>query len=651
MKGETPYGKFDSSARIAKLRETTDLTYLTVGLTKARVGPLEDFDLRGFDYNIYGSELAFPGTNLRGVRFDQRLEWLESNYTLFWGREGRGTFGRLSPGLAEAKDSFLEGGRFFFKPFNNFNYQLAYYHGYGEERDASLRSDSLDIIANYDSEKCKFSAQGGYDSEKFAYLLDSVFYLPDLRIRTEYRNIYPGYVTILGTPSRLGEMGGLCYLEFSGIKDLFLSQRADIYRDRLYPNPEYPDMWNVELDTYANYSLGPNTALNANFRYWDEKGRVSPRRERTMGAGISQSFDFLKKRDLSLYSNYQYQQTKNFNSITSDYENQRIIGGARLNLFEGLSTYASQEYNWLKEISPEEQSHPQAWEVGLDYNHQVGKLPLYANLRASYRDEKETSSTRSFLAGEDSFEIQGGLSYQPFPDWEIFVDGRVRKVWPEDPSESIYAEGEFITGARLLFDTGLTWNPVGDISGVVFKDLNSDGLRQEDEPGIARVKIFLGKEKSSISDEEGKFSFLKIRAKSAYLNVELSSVPSGFIPTTMTLREVPIKPDGVSTVNFGLGFRCEIIGTVFVDENANGKLDADEQGLADVVLLLEDGTKTKTNNKGRFYLRKLSPGEHTLSFDVNTVPIHLLPKVPIKKSLTLSEGMSYIYNIPLESLE
>jgi len=651
LEGETPYGKFRSSARIAKLQNTTDLTYLSTELLDGHIGSWEDFDLRGFDYNIYGSELGLPGTNLRGLRYDQRLDWQDSNYTLFWGREGQGTFGRLSPGLSETRDSFLEGGRFFSRLSDNLDYQLGYYRGYGDERDGSLHEESVDLTAKYDTEKWKFSAQGGYDSEKFAYLLDSVFIFPELRIRTEYRNIYPGYVTAIGTPSRLGEMGGLTYIEYAGIKNLVLTQRADFYQDRLFPNTEHPDMWNMELDTYANYRLGPSTVFNANFRFWDEKGKVSPRREKSFGGGISQNLDLIKRKDLTLYSNYQYEETKNFDSITSDYEKHRVTAGARLRLFDGFSTYASSEYNWLEDISPNTETNPQAWEAGFDYNHQVGNTPVYTNLRADYRDERATSSTHSFLAGEDSVEIQGGLSYKPWTDWELFVDGRYRKVWPETEGESIYTEGEFLTGARLVFDTGLSWEPVGDIYGVVFKDVDGDGLQEDGEPGIEGVKVFLGKDKFELTDDEGKFTFFGTRAKAVYLTVDLSSAPSGFVPSTPTTREFKIKHGGIGKVVFGLTFRSEIVGSVFIDKNKNGKFDHDEVGQTNVLLFLEDGTKVRSNDRGRFYFRKVSVGEHVLSFDVNSIPINLLPKVPIKKEMSLTEGMSYTYDIPLEPLE
>jgi uncharacterized protein (DUF2141 family) len=329
-----------------------------------------------------------------------------------------------------------------------------------------------------------------------------------------------------------------------------------------------------------------------------------------------------------------------------------LSAGLRLNILEGLFSFASFEYVWLEDNTDQQQSNPRAWEAGFDFNRQIGNLPLYSSLRATYRYEKDTLSTFSFLAGEDSFEVQGGLSYRPFLDWEMFVNGRLRKVWPEDRgTRDIFTEGEIITGTRILFDSGLTWNPRGNISGVVFKDIDGDGKLDEEELGIEGVKIFLGKDKFTVSDENGRFSFFNIQAKKVFLLLDLSSVPTGFVPSTLTLKEVSIKQDRLSMVNFGLVTRSEIVGRVFIDTNGNGKLDAEEKGLKGVVLRLEDGTQTKTNDKGQYYFRKVPVGEHVLSFEVNTIPVQFLPKVPIKKKLILTEGMSYVYNIPLELLE
>ena len=63
---------------------------------------------------------------------------------------------------------------------------------------------------------------------------------------------------------------------------------------------------------------------------------------------------------------------------------------------------------------------------------------------------------------------------------------------------------------------------------------------------------------------------------------------------------------------------------------------------------LEDGTYTTTDDRGRYYLRKVATGDHTITLDINSVPIDLLPQISLRKNITLFEGMSFRYNVPLK---
>ena len=105
LTGPTPYGELDSFLTVRTLNNDTDLTYLTLGLTDGRFAQFKGFGLRAFDYSPDIHNLAFPGRHLRGAMlespaFDKRID-----YTIFWGREGGGRYGGLSPSLTESKDS------------------------------------------------------------------------------------------------------------------------------------------------------------------------------------------------------------------------------------------------------------------------------------------------------------------------------------------------------------------------------------------------------------------------------------------------------------------------------------------------------------------------------------------------------------------
>jgi hypothetical protein len=58
-----------------------------------------------------------------------------------------------------------------------------------------------------------------------------------------------------------------------------------------------------------------------------------------------------------------------------------------------------------------------------------------------------------------------------------------------------------------------------------------------------------------------------------------------------------------------------------------------------------------TDNTGRYLFSKAILGQHTLKLDLNSLPPEYIPTVPITKDIELTEGASYIYNIPLQRLE
>jgi hypothetical protein len=149
----------------------------------------------------------------------------------------------------------------------------------------------------------------------------------------------------------------------------------------------------------------------------------------------------------------------------------------------------------------------------------------------------------------------------------------------------------------------------------------------------------------------GYYRFSKIRAKKAQVNIDISSLPSGFVLTTPVSQEVSIVQGKVQQVSFGIASRTEITGFVFEDTNGNSEFDGFDKIVKGVVLILEDGSSSTTDNTGRYLFSKAIVGLHTLNLDLNSLPPEYMPTVPITKDIELTEGASYIYNIPLQRIE
>lgn len=646
LSGTTPYGDLDSSVSVRKLKTSTDLTYLTFGLTKGKIGPFEDFTLRGIDFSPSITNLEFTSPTLRGVMLQSPAFNKTIDYTLFWGREGGGRFGGLSPGLSKTKHSFLTGLKADYLYRKNQKYGFSAFHGWGRDRPGSLNRYGYDSYADWDLGKWGLRYEAGYDSENLAHLFTTKYEIPKLKFTEEIRNIDKKFITMTGTGWRVGELGSLSSLFYQPIESLGIESRLDVFRDRLFPNPGNPDRWNTDFRTDVDWRLDSLTSLRSDYSFFNDLGRVSAFRSHNAGLGLYKSFEW--KRRVSTNLNYRHQENKHFTSPKLNYVNEKVNMGVRFGLARDLYYFLNREFNWLHERFTGTDSRPEVLETGLDWSSQILKSPFYSSMRLLYRDEKNTDSPVSFLSGEDYVEGYGTVSYRPAPDQEWYASSRIRKIWPEKTELNRRIEADFNAGFRYLWDTGVRWEPIGAIEGYVFKDLNSDGILEKGEESLEGVKLWLGK-RSTVTDSSGYYKFDKIRARKAYVNLDTQTLPAGFVLTVPLTQEAGILNHKNVRLDFGVISRTEIWGIVFLDVNGDGSFDMSDgdKGIKGVVLILENGLKAVTDGSGQYRFPNVSVGEHIVTLDLNTLPVEYLPTVSLKKTAVVFEGVSYNYNIPV----
>ena len=644
LDGQSPYGDLDASMQLAKLQQKSELTYYTLGLEDGKLGPFKGFDLRLFDYYLGFNNLGFGGAGLRGVKLDSEVLDDKLKYSLFWGRENQGIFSPLSPGVAASKDAYIEGGRIGLD-FPKGTYQtFSLFHGYGSERDPMINENIFNHTFETKLGNTKLRSDFGYDTDSTAYLLGTNFTVPKLQLTGEFRNINENYYGITGRPFDSGKLGGLVTYRYNPSPKLQLAGRLDTYRDRLFPNPEHDKRYNLDFNTDVNYYFDDTSSLRVDYYNTHDTGTISSHIDETTGVSFYKTIDFIKK--LNTYVTLMHQTSENLDSPTLDYKNEKATVGLRLGLTDNIYYFASKEVNWLRDYT-DKLSRPNVFETGVDYNRQVAKTPFYLTSRLYYRDEEDATAPRSFLAGEDNLEVSSELRYQPSDDFNAYINLRANNIWAENPDVNKRLEGEVRLGMRWTFDTNFRWNPIGHIAGVVFKDLNSDGVRQADEPVVKGIKIMIGSNRYDISDSKGKYSFRNIRARKIVLSVDSNTLPGGFVLTGAQSRDVFIEQGRTINVDFGIISRSEIYGVVFNDINGNGKFDSGDKGIKDVVVSLEDKTKVTTDGQGQYYFRNIATGTHKITLDINSLPINFIPQVPIFKDIELFEGVTYIYNIPL----
>ena len=224
-------------------------------------------------------------------------------------------------------------------------------------------------------------------------------------------------------------------------------------------------------------------------------------------------------------------------------------------------------------------------------------------------------------------------------------------MWKENPTATSRVEASFNVGMKLLWDTGLRWEAVSTIQGYVFKDYNSNGLLDRDEPPSFGIKIWLGKNKYQITDELGYFRFVNVRGKVAYVTLDTGTLPAGYMMTVPVTQGIPIANAAAAKVYFGITSRSEIRGIVFDDLNEDGEYSMGEKGVSGVAITLDQDKTVITSVDGSYAYSQSQPGDHELVADLNSIPVYYLPLVLLKKKFPLQEGESSVWNIPLRKIQ
>ncbi|HTL71119.1 MAG TPA: SdrD B-like domain-containing protein [Candidatus Eisenbacteria bacterium] len=651
LQGDTPYGYFASHLETQKDRRKNLVTDYQASLRDGRIGAFRDFDAAVGDSRVSTDLISFPGSRIRGVDVKHAPAESRAKWRAFTGREQASIIGTLSPGIVSHKQphSHLSGGVLDYKLNEDARLYGGYFNGYGTSRPDELNRHGGGVKSEIDlGEHVRLVPEVDHDNERFAQRHAAIVSMPGVRLKSEYRNINKEFVTLGGIPSRQGELGYLFDLTANPSEAWNFSSQVDVFRDRVIPNPEDPHRLNLHQDYALTLTPLPRTSAILSFQDFDDTGRLGPTKSRAIGGQLNQGFDLLGHK-ATVFARLQNRKNRNITNPVSDYVQNQFGLGLYTTLFWDLNFTVQQEWSNLEEPNVRRVTHPYATTYSLDRSWRLWETPLYAEIRMRYRDEEETESPSSFMTGEDSFEINGNFFYRETEDLELFLTSSFRTYRPESLNVTApRVEAQFLTGMKYVFDTGYHWEAVGSFKGVVFKDLNGDGKRQPEEPGLKGMKIKVaGRE--ILTDDKGMYEVRGVSGKNAVILLEPDNFPQGYVPTTPTQQNLPIEQGATREADFGIVPRSEAGGLVFSDLNGNEKYDPGEPPVKKVRVKLEGGRTTVTNVKGVFAFPDLIAGDHVAELDLATLPEGYLPTGKPKKTFTLFEGMRYELNFPLRA--
>ena len=159
------------------------------------------------------------------------------------------------------------------------------------------------------------------------------------------------------------------------------------------------------------------------------------------------------------------------------------------------------------------------------------------------------------------------------------------------------------------------------VYGRVYQDVNLNGRF---DPGIdqpqANARVRVDGNRYVVSDDNGLFRVDSVVRGEHSVYLDLLSVRADLTLLDETQQQITIESNRDVLVDFRVVRTGRISGLVWFDANENGRLDENEQPLADVRVVTGSGRDTLTDGKGYFIIGDLPPGEHILLLDEKTIP-------------------------------
>jgi len=203
-------------------------------------------------------------------------------------------------------------------------------------------------------------------------------------------------------------------------------------------------------------------------------------------------------------------------------------------------------------------------------------------------------------------ETQQAGFVQTFPAFGVYV----LSIGPGDNVTDINFGNRFFTTAGR-----------GSISGVVFEDINGNGIRDSGEPPISGRQIDItarGFRRSTLSAPDGTYRFINLSPSTYTVQQFLPSSSTQTLPTGGQPYVIPLTSGAVRAgADFGSvpPVRPSILaGIAFDDRDGNGKMDPGEQGIAGRRIELNGpvSSSTLTDAAGAYVFTELPGGTYTL---------------------------------------
>jgi hypothetical protein len=643
--GETPYGFFDASGSYIDFNHFTQFDTYTIGLSQIPLPGTGNFNLRGFDALRYLSPLTMPSTRMRGAFADVDLMDEHLRLSVSHGQE-QVPVGFLTFNQTQFDNAYIDAVKLTYNPLSvSDRYSFNYATGYGSDRPRYLSNHVYSFEAQHKlNDFLTFNGEEAHDNNHSSTLASLKWDQIGFTTGLNFRDIDKNYTTISTFPANQGEVGAAWYTQ-EDLKNITASTYLEAYRDRLNFNPANPSAYNYDGDAHVRANISEKLWSDSDINYVDTPGELSVRRNLGINERLSRSFGLWNNLRGTVFGGAGYQNSHSPGSDIATFSREDVVAGIQLPLTRPISIFGNYEYDWLNQPASGGLSNPNVVNAGIEYQKQF-ESHFSVNSQLVYRNELGVkANNNSFLSGEESLIFTSGVTYNPTPDVYIFLDGNASRVLSH-VGNAPYDDFEVHLGMRLTFGGATYWDPLGNVSGIVFKDRNGSGKFGPGDEGIAGIKVKVGN-KEAVTDKNGRY-FIKIRAKGVQVTPVLDTLPGGLIFSTPQSLNVVIVQGRTTRADFGLVSQTGIYGIVFVDKVGNHIPDSKDIFIGKVKVVLDGKTTQRSDAHGAFYFRNVSPGKHVIAIDINTLALDMVPLVKLKNEINVAEGTNYVFNIPVQ---
>ena len=212
-------------------------------------------------------------------------------------------------------------------------------------------------------------------------------------------------------------------------------------------------------------------------------------------------------------------------------------------------------------------------------------------------------------------------------------------LWDEVPEDVIQ-----ISLSRALGFADGVWKPfryteednMASISGVVYLDINANGRFDKADKPLSAIRIRLDGS-TTTSNEHGEYLFANLDPGIYRVEFHLPSLPANYTPVTGP-QLIRLREQENFFIDFAVTANGSVSGKVFIDRNANGIQDGDEEPVSWVGVILDDGAQQVfTSEDGRFYFEGVPLGTHALTLNRTSLPTNLETVGHDVKTFTLTE--------------